>query len=243
MLMKKVENIHLKSLHTDVALGFFVQIAEKTSLVSVPAEQEVIASFATATQTFVEAMKPTLSNSFTAARKAADDRTNDLCAGLRKYVDAMTLYPDPKSREVGQWVLDTIDKYGRFLRMSYAELYPNLQRLLGELRTMPDDSIKQINLAPWLSALENAYEEFMSITAQKVEEDANKQVGIVHESRSASEEAYYTMITRINAGAIYLGDANYADFINTVNVIINDYKIQIAASKTRAANAKENNPE
>lgn len=236
--MKQIENIDLTKLHTDVVLGFFLQIAEKTSFVTVEAEQIVITAFKNAVTAFNEVMRPDVINSFTATRKAADEKTDNLCVGIRKYVDALTYSPNYSASRAAKKAIVIIDKYGNLTRMGYKEQYPNLQSMLNDLKEIPVEERDDMMLLDWIDALDNACANFLSITSQKVAEDSLKQVGIVQDLRDAAEVAYYAMVSRINAGALYLGDTEYAEFIDNVNVIVGEYKTMIAAAKTRAENKK-----
>ena len=188
-----------------------MQIAEKTSLVTVEADQPIITAFKGATTVFNNVMRPGVVNSYTEARKEADEKTDALCVGIRKYVEGQTYSPNYSASRAAKKAIAIIDKYGNLTRMGYKEQYPNLQSMLRDLRGMPVEERDAMMLLNWIDALEYACEKFLSITPQQVAEDSLKQVGIVQELRDAAESAYYTMVSRINAGAIYLGDTEYAD--------------------------------
>lgn len=234
----KILSIDLKGLHTDESLGFFGQIFAQTNLVSTDADQEYIQKFGDAIKSFELALKPDIKNSYTEARKEADDITHDICLGLRTYSEAMTYYPEEQTRTVAKKVFSIIEKYGLITRMGYKELYPNLQALLIELKAIPED-ISKLWMQVWVDSLSKACDNFIAITEDKIAEDAQKEVGIVQEKRTIADETYKNLINRINAGASYNGIEPYEGFINIINVIIEEYKAMLLSRKTRNANKKE----
>lgn len=70
-------------------------------------------------------------------------------------------------------------------------------------------------------------------------EHSQYQVGLVKDTRTAADAAYKQFVASVNAFAIAFGEANYAAFINQMNVMIADIQAELKARKTRAENAKE----
>ena len=68
------------------------------------------------------------------------------------------------------------------------------------------------------------------------EADADRQVGIVKETRTAAEAAYRSLVDTVNALAMINGDTAYATFIDHVNAMIERQK---AISKARSTRAKK----
>lgn len=233
--MKSINTIDLTKLHTDEVMGYLAQVAEKSSLVTIAGDQEVISAFVQAVKEFEAALKPNIKNSFTQSRKEADEVTDKLWSGMRMYTEAMTYHSNDVVQKTAEKIETIIDKYGRITKMSYKEQYPNLNGLLNELKGLPADDIANISLAQWIEPLSNAYDTFMAISADKITEDSEKEVGLVEQTRDAAQDAYSAMVTRINAGASYNGDVPYAEFIDTVNVLVDEYKAHIASRKTRNA--------
>lgn len=233
--MKSISNINLLQLHTDECLGFLVQVAGKANLVTLQGDQGVINSFRIVVDSFDKVLKPTMKNSFTGTRKEADEIADSLWTGLKMNVKSMTYHPNEDVVETATRVYEIIEKYGVHTRMNYKEQYPNLKGMLNDLNDLSSEDISLLNLAVWVEALQNAYDNFMSITADSVAEESQKEVGIVQECRDNAEQGYYELVSRINAGAIYNGAEPYEPFIDTVNVIVDEYKAHILGRKTRNA--------
>lgn len=62
--------------------------------------------------------------------------------------------------------------------------------------------------------------------------------GIVKTARTASDEAYKTLVSCVNALAVLNGEDAYATFIDNVNVIIDAQKATLASRLTRAKKSK-----
>lgn len=58
--------------------------------------------------------------------------------------------------------------------------------------------------------------------------------GIVKQTRTAADAAFRTLVERVNALALINGDADYAPFIDHVNVIIDQAEATLAGRSTRA---------
>ena len=237
--MKTIKNLDTTKLHTDESLGYLGQVAKQTSLVTVEADQIVINTFKSAVQAFEVAMKPNVKNSFTDVRKAADEVADSLWSGANMLAQAMTFHPEQGVKNIADKVFAIFGKYGRLTKMGYKEEYPNMLALLNELKVLPSEEIAALDLQVWIDAMSTAYDNFVSITEEKVNEDAAKQVGITQDCRDAAEAAYYIMVNRINAGASYNGIEPYEKFIDNINVIIDEYKALIASRQTRNANKEK----
>ncbi len=238
-MTEQLNKIDSTKLRDNEALGFFQQIAAESKLVTVEADQAVIAAFCGATTTYDKATKQTSANSYTEARAQADAVTDHYCVGIRKYADANMYSPDEEVVQAATKTLAIIDKYGYLTKLSYKEQYPAVKKLLNDFAELTAPEKKKLGLDIWIDALTKAHDNFCSITAEKVNEESEKQVGIIKETRNAAQDAYYAMAQRLNSGADYMGDAPYLDFFAKANVIIDEYKALLSARKTRAKNKKE----
>ncbi len=236
--MKQITSIDITKLHTDESLGFLGQISAQTSLVTIDVDQVFIQSFSDAVKAFELALKPNIKNSYTEARKQADEVTHKICVGLRLYAEGMTYHPDERIKVIADKVFAIIGKYGLLSKMGYKELYPNLQAMLIELKAIPKD-ISKLGMQSWVDALSTAYDDFMAITEEKIVEETQKEVGIVQENRLIAEETYKNLVNRINAGASYNGSEPYKAFIDIVNVVIDEYKTMLLSRRTRNKNKSD----
>lgn len=238
-MAEQLNKIDLKALRDNEVLGLLQQIAAETKLVTVEADQVFITTFCEATTSYDLATKQTPASSYTEARAQADATTDHYCVGIRKYADANMYSPDEEVVQVATKTLAIIDKYGYLIQMSYKSQYPALKKLLNELAELTAPEKRKLGLDIWITALTEAHDYFASITAEKVSEESEKQVGIIQNTRTAAQEAYYAMAQRLNSGADYMGDAPYLAFFGKANTIIDEYSALLASRKTRAKNKKK----
>jgi|BioPla2DNA2_1021312.scaffolds.fasta_scaffold117378_2 hypothetical protein len=110
---------------------------------------------------------------------------------------------------------------------------------MQELTALPEETFTLLHLADWLAELSSAIARFQNARDMQTVEQSNYQVGLVKDTRTAADAAYKQFEASVNAFAIAFGEANYAAFINQMNVMIADIQAELKARKTRAENAKE----
>lgn len=110
---------------------------------------------------------------------------------------------------------------------------------MQELTALPEETFTLLHLADWLTELSSAIARFQNARDMQTVEQSNYQVGLVKDTRTAADAAYKQFEASVNAFAIAFGEANYAAFINQMNVMIADIQAELKARKTRAENAKE----
>ncbi len=228
--MKEINNFDLTKIHTDQTLGFLVAVREKTNLLTTTAVATGIQAFDQAVTAFDEAYKPNSANTHTMSRKEADNNADTIYTGMRMYIDAMTRFPDDEIETVALQAQKIVEKYGNLNNMGYSKQYPNLRRILADLQEI---ELAKIGLDRWVAALQTAYDDFMSASSDQLAEDAERGVGAVQNERDKAHEAYYTFVRLVNALVIVNGEADFAEFIDTINTLIGDYKALVKGRKTR----------
>ena len=236
--MEQIQKINLHQLRVDELLGFLIKAKEKTLYILVVADEPAIQGFGTAVDALDAELKQDEKNSFTKTRQEADRVADDTWRGLQMQADAMTRFPNPEVQAIAVKVDEVIERYGTLTEMGYDEEYANMKGVLDELKAFSPEDLEKIGLTVWVAALEAAYNDFIQASLNKETEAGDKVKGIVQQHRREAEEAYYTLVQRINAGAIYNGDEPYLQFIDPLNAQIDERKATLAARQTRAANAK-----
>ena len=114
-----------------------------------------------------------------------------------------------------------------------------LDNLIQDLRGLSASLLTQTGFTPWLEALEATQNAFKEAQKARTEAKAQLELGAVKIARGEMEAAYTALANTVNALALIEGDANYATFIDHVNVIIDEHKTVIKARQTKAANKKQ----
>ena len=208
-------------------------------MLSQEVDKPVVEAYQTALTAFDEALKQAAKNSQTAAVAAADEVVDRLYTGLTLYLRSLTYHPAESTRTAAEGVLAIIDKYGKLTDLPYNQQYGALQNSMQELTALPADTVTLLHLADWLEEIGSATAKFQIAREMQTAEQSQYQVGLVKDTRTAADAAYKQFVASVNAFAIAFGEANYAAFINQMNVMIADIQAELKARKTRAENAKE----
>ena len=237
--MKQIQNIDLTRLRVDELLGFLIKAKEKTHYILVVADEPAIQTFGAAVDALDAELKQNEKNSFTKTRQEADRVADDTWRGLQMQAEAMTRFPDAEVKAIALRVDALLTRYGTLTEMGYDEEYANMKGLNEEFKTFETAELDKIGLTAWVAALEAAYNDFILASLNKETEAGDKVKGIVQQRRREAEEAYYTLVQRVNAGAVYNGDEPYLQFIDPLNAQIDERKATLAARQTRAAKKEE----
>ena len=131
------------------------------------------------------------------------------------------------------------DKYGDPTKLAQTEESGVLHNLLQDLTAFDSAKRTSLNLDVWITDLQTKEDAFLAAAAQRTEEDAARQVGIVKETRTAADTAYRSLVDTVNALAMIEGDTEYATFIDHVNAVIDRQKAILKARQTNNAKKKE----
>jgi hypothetical protein len=84
-----------------------------------------------------------------------------------------------------------------------------------------------------------AVAKFQDLRTQKTKEDSIHVVGLAKDARLAADQAYKSLVQRVNALVIVNDEAPYADFIDRLNVMITEAQSLIAGRATKNKAKKE----
>lgn len=249
MSMKKIATLSLTNLHVEECFGYLKLVSAETGLLKqedrpvinalpTPASLDsMVDTFNASVEEFDDALKESSTTPATTAASAADNQRDASYRGLFAYTKAMEAYPVEATAAMATEVKKLIDKYGNPTELPQTEESGILHNLLQDLKALPDEKRTALALDPWINDLENKELNFLSTVQTRTEEQAIRLVGIVKQSRLAAEKNYREMVELINALVMINGDADYATFIDHVNVLISNQKTVLKTRKT--VNAKK----
>ena len=254
--MKQLLILNIARLRTEESFGYQKQVVAETANLPIGEEEErpgglsVMAAtdsvletkvneFTTAVDAFDDALKASATNPATATATATDDARDASWRGSNNYLTAMCAHPDAEIAAYAAEAKSLYDKYGDPTKLAQTEESGVLHNLLQDLEALESSKRTALNLDVWITDLKTKEDAFLAAAAQRTEADAARQVGIVKETRTASEAAYRSLIDTVNALAMINGDADYATFIDHVNAMIERQKAISKARVTRAKNADE----
>lgn len=212
----KIQNFNIARLRTEEDFGFQKRIEAETALLTVETDQAMVTTYKAALTAFDDALKGNSRNPHSPAVTQADELAD---AAAEAYA--------------------LITKYGVPTSMPYNEEYGRLHNLLQDLTALGTEKQAQIYITAWVTELRTRYDQFMTATAARDAEESLRTTGIVKQARTDADRAYRALYERVNALALVKDEADYATFIDRVNVIIDQANATLAGRSTRAEKKKK----
>ena len=147
-------------------------------------------------------MKASATNPATATATATDDARDASWRGSNNYLTAMCAHPDAEIAAYAAEAKSLFDKYGDPTKLAQTEESGVLHNLLQDLEALDSNKRTALNLDVWITDLKTKEDAFLAAAAERTEADAARQVGIVKETRTASEAAYRSLVDTVNALAM-----------------------------------------
>ena len=259
--MKKIKTISLTSLRVEEDFGFLKLILAETA--NLPGQDEdepglpevqsaktanpvltnAISTFTNAFNAFDAALKTSDSNPSTATVANADAARDSAWRATNAYVKAMCNHPTADVANAATEAKALFDKYGDPTSLAQTEESGVLHNLLQDLHSLSEEKRTVLGFDVWTADLQSKEDAFLAAVAQRTEEEAARQVGIVKETRTAADAAYRSLVDTVNALAMIEGDGEYATFIEHVNAVVERQKGILKARSTKAKKEDEEKTE
>ena len=220
-------------------LGFLLKVNIETECLTLESDAAMKATYAAAVLDFEKVYKQNTINSQTVSVQDADKEADYAHITARAYFKAMVNHPEEEVAAAAKIISAMFEKYGSINRKAYSEEYAAMGSLIVELDTVSADTLSTVAGQMWIERLKTGYNAFNTAQTAQREEEKDYVVGVVKEKRTAAEEAYYTLVKRVNALALINGEEPYANFIKGVTLLIDNENANIAARETRAKTKKE----
>ena len=157
----------------------------------------------------------------------ADRLRDQLYAGYKKAVGGYANFPVAEMAEAAKVLNQHIKDYKidtqAQLDKETGLLVNFLQDLEGKLKAQVD----ALSLGAFVEKLKAANETVRELTAQRTDERSSKTAGALKTARTASDEAYKTLVAHVNAHALLEGETDYAAFIDYANTEIAHFRQEV----------------
>lgn len=232
--MKTIQKFNPKNLRNAEDYGFMQRVQTATAKLTGEADAGVVTMFKAAVTAFDEALKASQASAYTEAMTTADELADTAWRSITATAKAQLPHPSEEARAAAQEAVVILKKYGDVTSMPYNEEYGNIPNALQDFAAMGVEKQKLCYIDAWVEELKKRSDEFLAAQAQRTEEQGAKVQGIVKTSRTACDESFRTLVSYVNAMTAVSGETAYADFIDNVNVIIDEAKATLAARATRS---------
>ena len=235
-MAEKIKSIFLTKLAQNEAFGFLNDVSHQIedTFTVLP---DCVNAFRLAQKAFDDALK-TVDPVFSAADLTAADHDADMAwSGLNAYLKAMLVHPDTDVRDAAEKVYNVFNQYDNPTALAYATEYGIMERLIGELKTIPADVLNKANATAWVNALEVKCANFIQMYTLRIQDKATKVTGATKTARLNAINSYGEMINTMNALLIVAPTEELTRFATHLNELISAKQTAIKSRKTKAANA------
>lgn len=233
--MKQIQTINLSAMQNEEAFGFFTLVKEEMD--NLPADPgEGVAPLKDVKAAYIEKLGA-YDEALETSNKLDSVQTVEAWGASYAYSKAMARHPNSMIRNAALPYVAVYEKYGNPTKLAQVKELGVLQNLLTDLEALEDD--ETIGFTAWREYIAETTGLLMDAMNSRTDEQSRVQVGLVKETRLATEAAYRDLVGKVNVVAAYEGDAAYATFIDHMNALIDRQKAILKGRTTRNKNKEK----
>lgn len=192
-----------------------------------------------------EVLKVMRKSGITGSIAQADAERDSLYNGMKTSVRAFLTMPIPEMQEAAKALTQLFKEYNINTSAQLNTETGMLINIIADLQGKYAAHVAALNLTPVVEKLKEANDRVRQYTKERTKERTTVNVGATKAARLATDEAYYMLVKMVNALALVYGEADYAGFIDYVNVQITQYKREVlkqTATKPATDGTTPDNP-
>ena len=239
--MKHIEPISLEHMSNG---SHFLFITDTVGLATADAKVKTkVTAELTALQTALKAEDDALAlskaNLLSKEIKAIDAERDKHYKGLRKAITFFLNHPDAELVKAAARLEQLLKDYNINPVMQLDRETGLLLNLIGDLETKSAADVTALALTPVVQAMKQANDKLREVTRARANDRAVQIVGQLKQAQHASDEAYRTLVQKVNALAVVEGEADYADFISKMNEQVKHYKQEVLPKAKKKDDGKK----
>ena len=239
--MKQIEPIKLGIMSNG---SHFLFITDAVGLATADAKVKTkVTAELTALQTALKAEDDALAlskaNLLSKEIKAIDAERDKHYKALRKAITFFLNHPDAELVKAAARLERLLKDYNINPAMQLDRETGLLLNLISDLETKSAADVTALALTPVVQAMKQANDKLREVTRARANDRAVQIVGQLKQAQHASDEAYRTLVQKVNALAVVEGDADYADFISKMNEQVKHYKQEVLPKAKKKGDGKQ----
>ena len=239
--MKHIEPISLEHMSNG---SHFLFITDTVGLATADAKVKTkVTAELTALQTALKAEDDALAlskaNLLSGEIKTLDAERDKHYKALRKAIKFFLSHPDAELVKAAQRLERLLKDYNIDPKMQLDRETGLLLNLISDLETKSAADVTALSLTPVVQAMKQANDKLREVTRARANDRAVQIVGQLKQAQHASDEAYRTLIQKVNALAVVEGEADYADFISKMNEQVKHYKQEVLPKAKKKGDGKQ----
>ena len=239
--MKQINSISLERMSNG---SHFLFITDTVGLATADAKVKTkVTAELTALQTALKAEDDALAlskaNLLSKEIKAIDAERDKHYKALRKAITFFLNHPDAELVKAAQRLERLLKDYNINPAMQLDRETGLLLNLISDLETKSAADVTALALTPVVQAMKQANDKLREVTRARANDRAVQIVGQLKQAQHASDEAYRTLVQKVNALAVVEGEADYADFISKMNEQVKHYKQEVLPKAKKKGDGKQ----
>ena len=239
--MKEIQTISLTRMNNGAHFTFVTLInnrAQADENVKAKAA-DLVAALKTAVEAEDQVLKLSQKNLLTDEIAKADSDRDALYSGYKKAVEGFQAMPIAEMAQAAKELTQHIKDYRINTTDQLDKETGMLGNFIADLESKYATQVSTLALTPFVTNMKEANERVRSLTLQRTEDRMAQDVGALKKARIASDDAYNKLVKMVNALALVLGEADFADFIDYVNTEIVHYKREVLNQKTTSGSSSD----
>ena len=196
---------------------------------------DLVAALASAIEAEDAALKVSTKSFITDDIAQADQDRDTFYAGYKKAVEGFLHTPVADMAQAAKVLKQHIKDYRINTRAQIDQNTGLLANFIADLEGKYAAQVSTLGLTLFVTHMKEANERVRTLVRQRNNERMGITVGALKAARTATDAAYHDLVDMVNALALVNGDADYATFIDYVNVEITRYKREVLNQKASAA--------
>ena len=232
--MKEISDINIQRMNNGAHFTFVSNILARAEADTAVKEKasELVSNFKAAVTAEDEASKISQKSLLTDDIAKADSDRDTLYAGYKKAVEGFLAMPVADMAQAAKVLSQHIKDYKINTAGQLDKETGLLVNFITDLEGKFSAQVNTLGLTAFVTNLKEANERVRTLTLQRTNEKMGITVGALKTARTASDDAYRSLVKMVNALALVFGEKDYTSFIDYVNTEITHYKREVLNQKS-----------
>lgn len=241
--MKQIQNLYLENLPKGAHYSFNQSVVKRIKNDSVlcakPQLIPLIAKYESAFLVEEEKFKLSQKSEFTDSLNLLDDMRDNAYRGIKQIVGGYAKVPDSEIQQAAKALNQLITDYRINVDVQRDQESGLLSNFIADLDGKCAPHVQTLGMGKAVQVLKEANNQYIDVRESRTEERMHKEKKALETACAATDTAYRALIAMVNALAMVEGEADYADFIDYMNSLINEYKTEVLNHPTKPSTPTE----
>ena len=184
-----------------------------------------------------EKLKIATKSELTKTISSNDALRDSYYTGFKGTIRGLLVLPQGDMLTAAEKLWSHIDNYKIRTNSQLDKQTGMMTNFIDDLEKKYSSEVSTLGLTALIAAMKEANNNVLAALKSRDTEGSTKVVGAMKAARAATDDAYRSIVKKVNALALIEGDADYASFIDALNAQIVRYKREALGQKASASEA------